>query len=265
MENILARITHNKRIEVERQKEVISLRYIEYNLGFRKRKKVSLKESLSGSPTGIIAEFKRRSPSKGWINRDADAGNVVASYESAGAAAISCLTDEQFFGGGFDDFHIARNVVKTIPLLRKDFIIDEYQIYQSKAMGADVILLIASCLTQDQAVRFTDIAHSLDMEVLLELHDENELQYITSDIDVIGVNNRNLKTFVTGIDRTVALSKHIPENFIKISESGLSDPQTVTDLRSAGFRGFLMGEIFMRTDNPGATLKQFISQVQVNL
>jgi indole-3-glycerol phosphate synthase len=261
MEDILSKICACKRLEVARQKEAISLSYLEYSLSFQKRMKVSFKKSLSESPTGIIAEFKRRSPSKGWINRDANVEQVVSSYEAAGATAISCLTDRQFFGGGFDDFHIARNTVKTIPLLRKDFIVDEYQIYQSKAMGADVILLIAACLTREESARFTGLAHSLDLEVLLELHDEDELSYIQPDTDVVGINNRNLKTFATGVSRTVELSNHIPAGFVKISESGLSNPETVIELRQAGFRGFLIGEFFMKTGDPGETLRQFISRI----
>jgi indole-3-glycerol phosphate synthase len=260
-ENILEKICANKRQEVARQKEAVSLSYLEYMLGFQKRGKISLRKALLRSNTGIIAEFKRKSPSKGLIHPDADVARIVEDYENAGAAAISCLTDEQFFGGSFDDFRIARKTIQHIPLLRKEFIVDEYQIYQSKAMGADAVLLIAACLTQEETARFTEIAHNLDMEVLLELHGEDELPHTAANPDVVGINNRDLKTFRTDICHTVALAAKIPPQFIKISESGLSDPQTVVDLRRAGFRGFLMGENFMKTDNPGETLKAFTGKI----
>jgi indole-3-glycerol phosphate synthase len=222
----------------------------------------SFKQALMDSNSGIIAEFKRKSPSKGWINKDADVTSIVESYEAAGAAAISCLTDEPFFGGSFEDFKKAREVVKRIPLLRKDFILNEYQLFQSKIIGADVVLLIAACLTAEEIARFTSIAHDLDMEVLLEIHEESELSSICPDVDVIGINNRNLKTFVTDINCSLDLANKIPDNFIKISESGLSDPETVIQLRQAGFRGFLMGENFMKTSDPGETLMGFIERIR---
>ncbi|MDR1610843.1 MAG: indole-3-glycerol phosphate synthase TrpC, partial [Candidatus Symbiothrix sp.] len=258
MENILQTICNNKRLEVARQKEAVSIPFLEYMLSFQKREKVSFKQALAISGSGIIAEFKRRSPSKGWIHPDADVTSIVQTYEASGATAISCLTDEKFFGGGFEDFKKARAAIRRIPLLRKDFIVDEYQVYQSKVMGADLILLIAACLTQEETARFAGIAHELDMEVLLEIHSEEELSYIQSGIDVVGINNRNLKTFVTDIRHTIELANKIPDTFLKISESGLSDPQTVIDLRKKGFKGFLMGENFMKTDQPGETLKKFI-------
>ncbi|MDR2622078.1 MAG: indole-3-glycerol phosphate synthase TrpC [Dysgonamonadaceae bacterium] len=261
MENILQTICDNKRSEVARQKEAVSIPFLEYMLSFQKRGKVSFKQALAVSGSGIIAEFKRRSPSKGWIHPDADVTNIVRTYESSGATAISCLTDEKFFGGGFEDFKKARAAISRIPLLRKDFIVDEYQIYQSKVIGADVILLIAACLTQEETARFTGIAHELDMEVLLEIHSEEELSYIQPCIDVVGINNRNLKTFVTDIRHTIELANKIPDTFLKISESGLSDPQTVIGLRKEGFKGFLMGENFMKTAQPGETLKEFIQRI----
>jgi indole-3-glycerol phosphate synthase len=260
-ENVLEIICANKRLEVARQKEAVTIPFLEYMLSFRKKEKISFRQSLADSRSGIIAEFKRRSPSKGWIYPDADVTRIVRAYEAAGAAAVSCLTDEKFFGGSFEDFRKARGVISRIPLLRKDFIVDEYQIYQSKVMGADVILLIAACLTQEETVRFTEIAHELDMEVLLEIHSEEELAYIQPNIDVVGINNRNLKTFATNIRHTIELANQIPDAFLKISESGLSDPQTVIDLRKQGFKGFLMGENFMKTAQPGETLCEFIKQV----
>ena len=254
--HILDTICHNKRLEIARQKEAIP-----YPMTGDVRKKVSFKQALVNSNSGIIAEFKRKSPTKGWINPDADVTKVVQSYEAAGAAAISCLTDEPFFGGSFTDFEKARETVRQIPLLRKDFILDEYQIYQSKAMGADVILLIAACLSSEEIARFTSIAHDLDMEVLLEIHEESELSSICLDADVIGINNRNLKTFVTDVRHTLDLASKISDRFLKISESGLSDPETVIQLHQAGFRGFLMGESFMKTADPGETLREFIKSV----
>jgi indole-3-glycerol phosphate synthase len=256
--DILDAICRSKRLEISRQKDATPLSDLKNSLNNTSRKKVSFKQTLSGSETGIIAEFKRKSPSKGWINQEADATHIVRSYEEAGAAAISCLTDEPFFGGSFTDFEKAREVINRIPLLRKDFILDEYQLFQSKLMGADVILLIAACLTAEEIVRFTAIAHALDMEVLLEIHDESELASICPDVDVIGVNNRNLKTFVTDIRHTIELASRIPKQFLKISESGLSRPETVIELRQAGFRGFLMGENFMKTTDPGESLREFI-------
>jgi indole-3-glycerol phosphate synthase len=261
---ILSEICDNKRLEVARQKEAVPLPYLKNLLSFQRREKISFRQALLQSDSGIIAEFKRRSPSKGWIHPDADVESIVSSYEAFGAAAISCLTDESFFGGSFSDFKKARAVVSRIPLLRKDFIVDEYQIYQSKVMGADVILLIAACLTQEETVRFTGIAHELDLEVLLEIHSEEELAYIdatgcaTIQPDVVGINNRDLKTFVTDIRHTIELAHRIPDEYVKISESGLSDPATVIDLRKEGFKGFLMGENFMKTSDPGEALQKFI-------
>jgi indole-3-glycerol phosphate synthase len=258
---LLEEICAVKRMEVERQKEAVPLSYLKNILSFQFREKISFKQALIHSDSGIIAEFKRRSPSKGWIHPNADVERIVQSYEASGAAAISCLTDETFFGGGFSDFRKAREVVKQIPLLRKEFIVDEYQLYQSKVMGADVVLLIAACLTPETISRFTGIAHELDMEVLLEIHAETELASICPDADVIGVNNRNLNTFVTDIRHTIDLSHRIPGCFLKISESGLSKPETVTQLRQEGFRGFLMGENFMKANEPGEALKEFITNL----
>jgi indole-3-glycerol phosphate synthase len=262
---ILGEICAYKRLEVAQQKEAIPLSQLENIPDFQQLKPLSFKQALLRSNSGIIAEFKRRSPSKGWIHAGANVENIVKSYEASGAAAISSLTDEQFFGGGFTDFRKARSVIRKIPLLRKDFIVDEYQIYQSKAMGADVILLIAACLSPDETFRFTELAHELGMEVLLEIHNEEELAYIRPNIDVVGINNRDLKTFVTDIRHTIELAHKIPDDYVKISESGLSKPETVIKLRKAGFKGFLMGENFMKTEDPGETLKAFISDISFKL
>jgi len=259
--NILETICQSKRIEIERQKEAIPLSDMKDLSDYQFRKKISFRQALLESPSGIIAEFKRKSPSKGWIHPEADVTHIVRSYKSAGVAAISCLTDEPFFGGSIADFRKAREIV-NIPLLRKDFILDEYQLYQSKAIGADVVLLIAACLTKEAIARFTTLAHDLDMEVLIEIHEESELSSIPPDADVVGINNRNLKTFITDIQYSLDLVNRIPDNYIKISESGISSPETVNQLRQAGFLGFLMGENFMKTEEPGEALREFIKEMQ---
>ena len=258
---MLEKIIINKKKETMLQREAVSIPVLEQiirDAGYSKR---SFREALLHSSSGIISEFKRKSPSKGWIFKDARIDEVIPSYEQAGAAAISVLTDEQFFGGTFDDFRKARELV-SIPLLRKDFVIDAYQIYQARAMKADVVLLIASALSPEQVKKFTRLAHDLDMEVLLEIHKEEELDYIHPDVDVIGINNRNLATFVTDVQTSFELGEKIPAEFIKISESGISDPDIVCQLQQAGFNGFLMGENFMKTSDPGGSLKQFINQMK---
>ena len=260
--NLLEQICAHKRVEVAKQKEEMPFDYLNGFFELTGHQSISFKKSLQNSPTGIIAEFKRKSPSKGWIHPHAVAKEVVKGYADAGATAVSILTDTEFFGGRFFDFKKARKAVDTIPFLRKDFIVDEYQIYQSKVLGADVILLIAACLSQDEVRHFTQIAHDLNLEVLLEIHDESELDYIQPEIDVVGINNRNLKTFVTDIQRTIDLSHQIPNEYVKISESGLSQPETLIELRKAGFKGFLMGENFMKTDNPALALQQFIEKLK---
>ncbi len=259
--NLLENICNNKRLEVARQKEAVPLFHLKEVISSLSWAGVSFRQSLLDSQSGIIAEFKRRSPSKGWIHPDANIREIVKGYEDAGAAAISCLTDEQFFGGSFSDFNTARRLITKIPLLRKDFIIDEYQIYQSKVIGADIILLIAACLTKEEVEQFSKTAQQLGMEVLLEIHNQEELAYIQPYIDVVGINNRDLKTFTTDIQHTIELAQQIPAEYVKISESGISKPETVIHLRQEGFKGFLMGENFMKTENPAQTLKEFIAKV----
>ncbi|MDR0864478.1 MAG: indole-3-glycerol phosphate synthase TrpC [Candidatus Symbiothrix sp.] len=255
---VLGKICANKRLEVARQKEAIPLSYLKNLISSQDHRTISFKQSLADSDSGIIAEFKRRSPSKGWIHPHAEIEEIVSGYEKAGASAISVLTDDPFFGGSFSDFKKARNILTKVPLLRKDFIVDEYQIYQSKMMGADVILLIAACLTPEEAARFAQIAHELELEVLLEIHRESELIYIQPAVDVVGINNRDLKTFVTDIQHTIDLAHKIPEEYLKISESGLSRVETVVNLRKEGFKGFLMGENFMKTNDPAQALNILI-------
>lgn len=259
MTNILDKIIANKRIEVERQKQEVAFSELEKMITDTSNP-FSFRQSLVNSSTGIIAEFKRRSPSRDWIFKDAKVEEVIPSYSEGGASAISVLTDFDFFGGTIADLNQARSLTNT-PLLRKDFMVDEYQLYQAKVSGANAILLIASALTVSETKQFAAKAKELGLDVLLEIHNEQELGHINSDVDVVGVNNRNLGTFVTDIQISYELSDKIPSDFLKISESGISDPQTVKDLRQAGFRGFLMGENFMKTSDPGKALASFIEQL----
>jgi indole-3-glycerol phosphate synthase len=222
----------------------------------------SLSRSLvrSGS-SGIIAEFKRRSPSKGVINDRVRPEIVTKGYADAGASGLSVLTDGKYFGGSTTDFTAARKANPFTPLLRKDFIIDAYQVYESGMLNADVILLIAAVLDKTEILRFTAIAHELGMEVLLELHDESELDKIGKETDLVGINNRNLKDFKVDTDRSLRLLDRIPANTVKISESGISDPETVDFLRTRGFQGFLMGENFMKSENPASACADFIAKL----
>lgn len=283
--DILSEITDHKRIEVELQKQAVSpeqlreqVRNLMENSPAPRR---SMKRALASSPTGIIAEFKRRSPSKGWIYETAKADEIPAAYEAAGASAISILTDAKFFGGSLRDIRTARPLV-DIPILRKDFIIDEYQLLQARIAGADAVLLIAACLTQEECADLTARAHALGLEVLLEIHSPRELAYISKNVDMVGVNNRNLGTFVTDVEnsfriagqlrQTIAGVRNIPDaqdssdtprNLpLLVSESGISHPETICRLRTAGFRGFLIGETFMKTPQPGDALKGFIQGIE---
>jgi indole-3-glycerol phosphate synthase len=253
---ILDKIIADKRLEVASRKQVIDLIHLK-NLAQKQPPGLSLKKALSTSPTGIIAEFKRKSPSKGFIHPDAKVSPIVSAYQQAGCTAVSVLTDYTYFGGTINDFKTARAVLKC-PMLRKDFMIDPYQIYESKVLGADVVLLIASALTLDEAYDLGELAHELEMEVLLEIHNEAELDYISRFTDLVGVNNRNLSTFETNVQVSFNLAAKIPSDTILISESGLSDPSTVKSLREIGYRGFLMGENFMKHDKPGDALVSFI-------
>ncbi len=258
--DILEKIIAQKRVEVIRQKEAVKTDILEEMIK-DSSSGISFKQALLSSKTGIIAEFKRKSPSKGWIFESAAIEEIIPAYQSGKASAMSILTDEIFFGGNLIDLKSARNLT-NIPLLRKDFIVDEYQIYQAKALGADVILLIASALAKKQSNQLAEKARNLGLEVLLEIHSEQELDYINGSIDVVGINNRNLSTFITDVNISLNLGKRIPNNFTKISESGISSPETVKELQSVGFKGFLMGENFMKTNNPGKALQEFIFQLE---
>ncbi|NDV77473.1 indole-3-glycerol phosphate synthase TrpC [Dysgonomonas sp. 511] len=260
MANILDKIIANKKKEVEAQKQQYSIDGMMRLIVDSEERPKSFKEALVNSPTGIIAEFKRRSPSRDWIFKDAKVEDVVPLYSKNGASAISVLTDMDFFGGELEDLRVARTLTDT-PLLRKDFVVDEYQLYQAAWKGASAILLIASALTIDETKKLAAKAKGLGLDVLLEIHNGQELAHINGNVDVVGVNNRNLGTFVTDIQVSFDLADKIPGDFIKISESGISQPQTVKDLQTVGYKGFLMGENFMKTNNPGKALEEFIKQL----
>ena len=258
--NILDKIIEKKKIEVAKAKELISVEQLKQNKLFDRRS-ISLKEFLlDKTKTGIIAEFKRRSPSKGIINDTADVAAVTKAYTLNGAGCLSILTDEHFFGGSNQDLITAR--INDIPILRKDFIIDEYQLVEAKAIGADVILLIAACLSVNRLKELASFAGQLQLEVLLEIHNEEELGHICDEVNFVGVNNRDLKTFAVDIDRCIALGKQIPANIIKIAESGIDNINTIKIFAAAGFNGFLIGEKFMKEKDPGQAFTEFAQQLK---
>lgn len=258
--NILSKIVADKRKEVDLKKSLIPVSQWEASVLFE-RETTSLAHALRNSSSGIIAEHKRRSPSKATINQNTNVGQVARGYEKAGVCGMSVLTDIKYFGGSLEDLLLARACVE-MPLLRKEFIIDEYQILEAKAHGADVILLIAAILTRDEIKTFSELAKSLNLDVLLEVHNEEELQKsLMPSLDMLGVNNRNLKTFEVSLETSKALSNLIPDAFVKVSESGISSTDAIQDLKQYGYQGFLIGENFMRTDNPGKSAKTFIHQL----
>lgn len=259
MKDILSEIIANKRFEVDLQKQAISIEQLQEGISDAQPCR-SMRQALLASSSGIIAEFKRRSPSKGWIHQEACPEEVVPAYATAGASALSILTDEKFFGGNLKDIRAARPLAE-IPILRKDFIIDEYQLYQARIVGADAILLIAAALSQEACCELTEKAHALGLEVLLEIHSSEELSYISSQIDMIGINNRHLGTFFTDVENSFRLAGQLPPDGVLVSESGISDPEIVQRLRTAGFRGFLIGENFMKTRRPGETLQDFLQKL----
>jgi len=259
--NILDKIVITKKAEVELAKKMVSVKALQSGAYFD-RQPYSLKEfMLASERTGIIAEFKRRSPSKGIINDHSTVVEVTQGYAAAGASAISVLTDTDYFGGHPKDLMEAR-AANTVPLLRKDFMIDEYQIFEAKAWGADIILLIAAILTPAQIDSFSQLAKSLGLNVLLEVHNLEELERsIYPNLDAIGVNNRNLADFSVDIQTSFDLVNKIPNEFLKISESAISDPKIINQLKSAGFNGFLIGENFMKTPDPGGAMRQFTEEM----
>lgn len=228
---------------------------------FFERKTISMKQSILDSSTGIIAEFKRKSPSKGLINEHSEPIDVMKGYEQNGVAAISCLTDQEFFGANKRDFIESRTEI-SIPMLRKEFIIDSYQLYESKAMGADAILLIAKLLSKAEIDNLTKIAHSLQLEVFLETHNEQEVKdHLETDADLIGINNRNLETFEVSIEQSMRLLELLPKHLVKIAESGLHSVKDVLQMKGLGFDGFLIGEYFMKAQNPAKQCQQFINEL----
>ena len=262
MQDILQEIVAHKRVEVEQFKLAFPpqqlQRQVEALLDFSTP---SLSKALCASDSGIIAEFKRKSPSKGWIKEEGKAEEIPLSYQRHGAAALSILTDEHYFGGCDDFIRIARRQGVQIPILYKNFVIDEYQLFQARLCGASAVLLIAACLTKEECRSLQQTAHELGLEVLLEMHAREELDYAEQTPDLCGINNRHLGSFVTDVETSFRLAEDLPNEAVKVSESGLSDPLTVKQLRSAGFRGFLMGEHFMKHADPGAALEAFIQQL----
>lgn len=266
MRDILEEIVARKRIEVEAAKRIKSLSELSHEadayISSGTHVPIPMSESLASSPSGIIAEFKRRSPSKGWIKEDGQPELIPPSYATNGASALSILTDEHYFGGRKEFVLTARPLVGSVPILRKDFIIDEYQLLEARTIGSDAVLLIASALSLNECQTLATTAHDLGLQTLLEIHTEKELDYVSENIDMVGVNNRHLGTFHTDVSTSFSLADKLPDEFVLVSESGISNPKTVKELRAAGFRGFLIGEHFMRDENPGESLRRFVEAVE---
>ncbi|MEZ5104683.1 MAG: indole-3-glycerol phosphate synthase TrpC [Draconibacterium sp.] len=261
--NILDKIIEAKKEEVAHQKKLVDVEMLKDIPDFSRECNSLKKNLLRTGSSGIIAEFKQRSPSRGDINLSAKVEEVTKAYVDAGAAGLSVLTEPKFFGGHQANLVRARETNPEIPILRKDFMIDLYQLVEAKAYGADVILLIAACLEHEQAEILARQAKNLGMEVLMEVHNEAELEKLNDFVDIVGVNNRDLKTFNVDVETSVRLAKLIPDQFVKISESGLTGPKEIHYLRENGFKGFLIGETFMKTQNPGEACKKFIEELKV--
>lgn len=258
---ILDKIVVNKRIELEEMKRTLPIEQLKES-PYYTRQGLSMRQSLNHSKSGIISEFKRKSPSKGFIKDGACVADIVPGYELNGASGISVLADHTFFDGCADDVKEARSLVHHTPILFKEFLIDEYQLHLAKSCGADVVLLICSIMDVDTCHRLAQQAHELGLETLLELYEPEEVSYIHPTVDMVGINNRNLKTFEVDLDTSVALCHSIPDCYLKVAESGLSQPETVRRLRAEGFQGFLMGENFMKQANPSEALGNFIKALQ---
>ena len=260
--SILDRIVADKKIEVAQKKKLFPVSYYEASPLFD-RPRNSLSLFLRQSKSGIIAEHKRRSPSKENINSSLSVSEVAIGYEAAGVCGMSVLTDGKYFGGSLEDLNIVRASTK-FPILRKEFIVDEYQVIEAKAHGADLILLIASVLTRAEIQQLSSAAQQMDLEVLLEVHNQDELEKsLMPTLDLLGVNNRDLKTFEVSLETSHYLASKIPDDFVKVSESGISKVETIQELKAFGYQGFLVGENFMKTDNPGAAAQAFIKQLEV--
>ncbi len=260
--DILAEIVAHKRQEVASRKELYPVKLLEKSVYFEGKPIALSKYIRRSDKSGVIAEIKRRSPSKGMINEHVSVERTSIGYMQAGASGLSILTDNKYFGGSSEDLTVARSF-NFCPILRKDFMIDEYQVLEAKSIGADVILLIAAILTKKEIEALADLARSVGMEVLLEVHSEEELmRSVTEKVDLIGVNNRNLKTFETDTQTSIDLANKIPEEFVKVTESGLHSPETVSQLKAHGYEGFLIGETFMNSGRPSKAAKEFISQIR---
>lgn len=258
---ILDEIVKHKKKEVKEKKGLYPQKLLEKSVFFDTKPVSLTRYLLREDKSGIIAEFKRRSPSKGMINEFASVEKVTIGYMQAGASALSVLTDSTFFGGNNSDLTTARKY-NYCPVLRKDFTIDEYQVIEAKSIGADAILLIAAILTKKEIEKFAQLANSLGLESILEIHGKDELEKIVDDVTVIGVNNRNLKDFTVSIETSLQLSDSIPDDFVKISESGISNTDSIVTLKKAGFKGFLIGETFMKTACPSLACSDFISNLE---
>ncbi len=259
--DVLQEIVATKKKEVEERKALFPIKLLEKSIYFNSNP-VSLKKYLQRDDlTGIIAEFKRKSPSKGFINKYADVERTTIGYMQAGASALSVLTDSTYFGGKSEDLTAARKF-NFCPILRKDFVIDEYQITEAKSIGADVILLIAAILTKEQIKNYTKLAKDLGLEVLLEIHGEDELEKVIPEIQIVGVNNRNLKTMEISLQTSLSIFSKLPKEAVKVSESGINKPEQLVQLKEAGYNGFLMGEFFMKHSRPEEVCKNFIKEVK---
>lgn len=259
MKDILEEIVENKRRELEVFRSEVSPQLLHSQVeALIPTPQPSMRDSLLSSNTGIIAEFKRKSPSKGWIKEEGRADIIPLSYQQNGASAISILTDTKYFGGENEFIRVARNSGLTLPVLYKNFVIDEYQLYQARFYGASAVLLIAACLSKTEYRHLLNKAHELGLEVLLEMHSEKELEYADEMPDMCGINNRNLGTFITSVDNSFRLAELLPSDACKVSESGISNYKVITELKQAGFNGFLIGECFMKESNPGQALGDFI-------
>jgi indole-3-glycerol phosphate synthase len=258
--NILQRIVERKRVEVAERKISNPIEKLK-DTALYQRQIFSLVEGLQkNNASGIIAEFKRKSPSKGIINDRVDPIKVTEGYQTAGASAVSILTDADFFGGSEKDLMACRAVL-DIPILRKDFVVDRYQLHEAKAIGADLVLLIAACLTPEEVLDLSAEAHAIGLEVLLELHDKDELNHVAKDVDLVGINNRSLKTFDVDIERSLRMAASIPGNMPKVAESGIDDPAQIRIFKENGYKAFLIGENFMKREDPGRSLKEFIDNI----
>lgn len=262
--DILDEIVAHKRVEIDERKRYVPLQQFmgDVQLMLDNGAPDSMRNALMRSETGIIAEFKRKSPSKGWIHQDVKPEDVTPLYEQNGASALSILTDTEYFGGYDEYVQQTRSAGVKIPILYKNFVIDEYQLFQARYCGASAVLLIAACLAKDECRRLQHLARELGLETLLEMHNDHDFEYAELEPDMYGINNRNLGTFVTDVNNSFRLADRLPEGVCRVSESGISNAKTVKELRKAGFRGFLMGEHFMRNANPGEALKSFVQELK---